>query len=318
MEKSIFQRTENLPIPVVATALSVCTLGNVYGGLGFPFLKMLAMVFGVVILFFYLVKIAMYFGKCKTEYTTNTVFASLYGAITMVIMITSSYFMTWIPALKYVIIAAVVVHACHILVFLYLNLIKNFQLKFFVPSWFVTLNGIMVSTVVAMPVLPEAMAKAVLYWGIAAYTIAIPFMIYRLAKVEMPRPAYHTQAILLAPCSLIVASYINATGLGYVSGHMGFVSVYYTCVVLSFLFILVKIPKFFSFPFAPGFAGLTFPMAIGVVASSKMSGYLSGAGYEQMGHYIKQLEGVQIVITTIIIGFVVYNFAHMFFKKPEE
>lgn len=82
----------------------------------------------------------------------------------------------------------------------------------------------------------------------------------------------HTLAVVLAPCSLCVVSYLN------VFRSRWLVSVLYVFVLLSLLFIVNRIPKFFFYQFSPGFADLTFPMAIGIVASTKMSGYLGKAG----------------------------------------
>ena len=71
------------------------------------------------------------------------------------------------------------------------------------------------------------------------------------------------------------------------------------------------LPRFFSFPFSPGFAGMTFPMAIGIVATNKMTGYLKGAGQESLAELTGQLSGIQIYLTTMIVGFVVLNFLIM-------
>ena len=65
-------------------------------------------------------------------------------------------------------------------------------------------------------------------------------------------------------------------------------------------------------PFTPAFAGLTFPMAIGVVASGKMSGYLLNNGVIGFGNFVKQVQGMQIYFTTAIIGMVLFNFFIMF------
>ena len=80
---------------------------------------------------------------------------------------------------------------------------------------------------------------------------------------------------------------------------------------MHYIFILVKLPKFFSYDFHPGFAGLTFPMAIGIVASSKMSAYLIKQGYESFGNAVNQIAGIQMYITTAIIGFVLFKFFMM-------
>ena len=64
---------------------------------------------------------------------------------------------------------------------------------------------------------------------------------------------------------------------------------------MSLVFILYKMPKFFGFNFNPGFAGLTFPMAIGIVASTKMSAFLTAQGYETFGNIIREISGIQIL-----------------------
>ncbi len=308
---TLTSRIERMPIPVVACTVGACTLSNVYSGLGFPIIRHITMIFGTVIFLAYLYKFIKYPNAIKSDYN-NTIFASLYGVFSMLLMLLSSYYMTWIPAFKYVLIFAVILHACQIVLFLSLKLFKNFDKTFFMPSWFVTLNGIMVSTVVGLDALPKPMATAVLFWGIFAYTVFVPFMIYRLMKFEIKPPTYHTQAILIAPASLIVASYINYYKL---DSNLIFVSIYYVAVLLSVLFVIIKLPKFFSVPFAPSFAGLTFPMAIGIVASQKMTGLLSDLGYVTLSNITKQISGIQIYLTTAIISYVLFNFYKMLVKK---
>ncbi len=52
-------------------------------------------------------------------------------------------------------------------------------------------------------------------------------------------------------------------------------------------------------------------MAIGIVASVKMSGFLEANGYTTLSIIVKELSGVQIYITTAIISFVLFNFMKM-------
>ena len=66
-------------------------------------------------------------------------------------------------------------------------------------------------------------------------------------------------------------------------------------------------PKFFGFTFNPGFAGLTFPMAIGIVATTKMSGYLKTIGYLDLAIFLTQLSGIQIYLTSGIIFYILLN-----------
>ncbi len=314
---NLTERIERMPIPVVACTVGACTLSNVYNGLGFPLIRHITMIFGTIIFLAYLYKFIKYPKAIKNDYN-NTIFASLYGVFSMLLMLISSYYMTWIPAFKYLLIFAVFLHAFQIVLFLSLKFFKNFDKTFFMPSWFVTLNGIMVSMVVGIKVLPAPLATAVLYYGIFAYTTFIPFMIYRLVKFEIKPPTYHSQAILIAPASLIVISYLNYTSLYEMTPNFAFVSIYYVAVLLSVLFVIIKLPRFFSVPFAPTFAGLTFPMAIGIVASQKMAGYLETLGYASVSNVVTQIAGIQIYLTTAIISFVLFNFYFMLVKKESK
>lgn len=296
-----------MPIPVVATMLGAATLSNIYQGLGYDWIRHLTMWASTIVLLFYIAKIILYPQVVAGEYK-NTVPASLYAGITMVTMILCSYYKDWAPGpARIVLITAVCIHAVHILVFLFRNVFHGVKLDTFVPSWFVTFNGIMVSTVVGSAMLPPVMAKAVLIWGLCIYAITIPFMVWRLATKEVKPAVFHTQAIVLAPCSLCIASYLNLAK----EPNMILVSVLYFCVFSSLMFIVIQLPAFFSVPFAPGFAGLTFPMAIGIVASNKAAAYFQAAGQESLGIFIKQIAGIQIYLTTAIIGMVLFGFIKM-------
>ena len=233
----------------------------------------------------------------------------------MVTMILGSYYFDFIPALgKGLWLAALVVHALHICIFTYRNVIKNRDINTFVPSWFVTYNGIMVSCVVGGAMNAANILQYVVYYGIAIYFIILPFMLYRLVKVEVKAPVYHTMAVLLAPCSLCVVSYLNVIK----EPNAMVLYVLYACVLASLLFVIVKLPKFFSFPFAPGYAGMTFPMAIGIVASTKMAGFLTNSGNEFLGTVVSQISGFQIYLTTMIIGYVLLNFLMMALRVKKQ
>ena len=180
------------------------------------------------------------------------------------------------------------------------------------PSWFVTYNGWMVACVTGGKMNAGPILKVITIYGCIIYVVLLPFMLWRLLNVEIKSAAYHTMAVLLAPCSLCVVSLINVYG----TPNPILLTFMYICVLASLLFILIKLPDFFSFQFYPGFAGLTFPMAIGVVASQKMAGYLNdAAGKAAMGNAVTQLVGLQIFVTTMLVGYVMLMFLRMFLKK---
>ena len=308
-------RLERMPVPVLPTFVGALTLSNVLSGMGYTWIRHGTMWAATIILLLYIIKIVKFPKTCLKEYQT-VVPCSLYAAFTMITMILGSYYFDYIPALgKGLWAAAICIHAVHILIFTYRNVIAKRDINTFVPSWFVTYNGIMVSCVVGGAMNAAGVLKYIVYYGIAIYFVIVPIMIWRLLKVEVKAPVYHTMAVLLAPCSLCVVSYLNVIP----NPNAGFLYVLYGCVLASLLFIIVKLPKFFAFPFTPGFAGMTFPMAIGIVASTKMAGYLTGAGQEALAGVVKQISGIQIYLTTMIIGYVLLNFVIMALrvKKPQ-
>lgn len=135
-------------------------------------------------------------------------------------------------------------------------------------------------------------------------------MIWRLLTVEVKPAVYHTMAVVLAPCSLCVVSYLNVIQ----EPSQVLLFFLYACVLASLAFIVIKLPKFFSFSFTPGFAGMTFPMAIGIVATTKMTGYLTANGYEALAAVTGQIGGIQVYLTSMIVGYVLLNFLIMALK----
>lgn len=48
-------------------------------------------------------------------------------------------------------------------------------------------------------------------------------------------------------------------------------------------------------------------MAIGIVATTKMVGYLKGIGSENLAYWLGQLSGIQLYITSGLIFYVLLN-----------
>ncbi len=305
------ERLKNMPVPLLPTMVGAMTLSNVYAGMGYSLIRHITMVAGIVILLLYIVKMIKFFPTVREEYN-NTVLASLYAGFTMMMMLIGSYIFEYNPALgKGIWFAGLVIHTCHILIFTYKNVIKKRDVQTFLPSYFVTYNGIMVSIVVGGVMNETPLLTIYTYYGIIVYFTILAFLIPRLVRHEIKPNFMHTLAIVLAPCALSFVSYLNVSA----NPNPILVYVLYTCVLASLSFIIIMLPKFFSVPFAPGFAGMTFPMAIGTVATTKMAGYLTSVGNESMAEWVTQLSGIQIYLTSMLVGYVVLNFIIMGLKK---
>lgn len=308
------ERIKNMPVAVLPTMVGAITLANFMQGLGYEWVRHVTLWVSAVVWLVYLMKMIRYPEVCRKEYS-GTVPRSLYAGFTMIMMGFAGYLLPYAPALaKGLWLVAIAIHACHILYFTYKAFGKNFSWDTFVPSWFVTYNGIMVSTVVGGAMEEPMIGQIIVYYGIAVYALLIPFMVYRLAAKPVKDAFYHTQAIVLAPCSLCLTSYVNFIE----NKNMTLLWILYACVLLSLLFIVVKLPSFFTFKFNPGFAGLTFPMAIGTVASGKMAGVLTAAGQEGTAAVMKQISGFQFYLTTMLVGYVLLRFFMMWRRCEEE
>ncbi|MDU3677561.1 TDT family transporter [Clostridium sp.] len=311
---SFVDKFKNIPVPLLPTMVGAATLSNVYLTLGYTWIRHITMMLSAIILIAYIIKIVTNFNVVKNEYS-NTVPASLYAGFTMITMILGSYVFDFSPTIgKAMWFVGLILHAIHIVIFTYRNVIKGVNIDTFLPSWFVTYNGIMVSTVVGGVMNEPTIGKIVVYYGIAVLIIIMPFMLYRLATTDIKDAVHHTQAILLAPSSLCLVSYLN-----FIKEPNKFV-VYalYALVFCTLLFIIVKLPRFFSFDFHPGFAGMTFPMAIGIVASIKMSGFLKSQGYDVLSNMVKEISGIQIYLTTAIVSIVVFGILRIVIRKFKE
>jgi len=310
------KRLERIPVPLLPCFVGALTLSNVYGGLGFSLLRQIVMCVAAIVAACYIVKMIVYPKTCLKEYR-QVIPCSLYGGFSMTLMILGSFLNEiGFPAGRMLWFAGVAIHAAHILVFTVRNVILKRNIITFMPSWYVTYNGIMVACVSGGAMKAKSILTVITWYGIGVYLLILPFMLVRLLKVEIKPQMYHTQAVLLAPCSLCVVSYINVLGEANPAPWLLFLL--YACVICSTLFIILKLPAFFSFPFTPGYAGITFPMAIGIVATQKMSAYLAGHGSQAAADVLTQIAGIQIFLTTMIIGYVLLRFLMMFLRTPER
>ncbi len=303
--ENLFKRLENLPVGVVATTVGAATLSNVYLALDFTWIRHIIMIIGFIIWAAMLYKIIRHFNTFKTEYKT-VVPSSLYATVTMLTMILGSYVFDFNSTLGRIMwFVGVLAHIAHILIFTGAHVLRGVKVETFIPSWFVTYNGLLVSAVVGGAMNANQLLQVIVWYGIIVFLVIIPFMIYRLIKKPLPTPQYPTLAILLAPSSLCLVGYLNVMPVK----NTTIVFSLYLIVVITLFVVLYNIPRFFKQAFHPGFAALTFPMAIGIVASTKMTGYLLTLERPQLASISNNLAGIQIVITTAIIAFVAYSFS---------
>lgn len=314
--KKMIQGSDKLPVGAVATTVGLCTLANAFNAIGFSGIRHLVMWFALIVWVLTISKIVLHFDTFKKEYT-QVVPGSLYAAVMMLTAILSSYIYPYLPILGigmwYV---AVVVHAAHILFFTWRNVIREFNLNTFLPSWFVTYVGILVPVVVGTAYGNPIILKALLGYGFVISAILVPAMFIRILKLGMASQTELMKTIFLAPPSLCLVSYFNLTA----QPNMMLVTFLYALICLIFLYILKSLPNFVNRPFDGTFAALTFPMAISLIATLNTARFLINVGHTAPGNFFNQVFGAKLFLITLVIGYVVYHFTHNFVlatvKKP--
>lgn len=186
-----------------------------------------------------------------------------------------------------------------------------------VPSWFVPPVGIIVADVSfsGNPALAP-IAHGALVFGMVAYAVMLPLMIYRFMFThEVPDAAKPTMAIMAAPASLSLAGYLTVTA----QPSPVIIALLFGIAVLMTAIIYLAFVKLLRLPFSPGYAAFTFPMVIGATALFKMANWMQQAGLS--GHYVEQvrmLAGIELLVATVVVGYVAVQYFYNLVVLPKR
>jgi tellurite resistance protein TehA-like permease len=211
-------------------------------------------------------------------------------------------------------LVAVILHIVFLVSFVY-HRAKEFELHHMVPSWFVPPVGIIVADVSfsGNPVLAP-IAHGALMFGMVAYAVMLPIMIYRcIFTQEIPDAAKPTLAILAAPASLSLAGYLTVT----VTPSPVVIALLFGIAVLMTAIIYLAFFKLLRLPFSPGYAAFTFPMVIGATALFKMANWMESQNIAV--HYVQQvkgLAGLELIVATCVVVYVALQYISHLLIKP--
>ncbi|MGR5449437.1 TDT family transporter [Vibrio sp. PNB22_3_1] len=209
---------------------------------------------------------------------------------------------------------AVGLHVVFLVTFIY-HRTKDFELHHMVPSWFVPPVGIIVADVSfsGNPTLAP-IAYGALMFGMVAYAVMLPIMIYRFMFThEIPDAAKPTMAILAAPASLSLAGYLNVTS----DPSPVIIALLFGIAVLMTSIIYLAFFKLLRLPFSPGYAAFTFPMVIGATALFKVAHWMEAQGLAT--HYVNQVRGlatVELIVATVVVVYVSMQYIHNLLIRP--
>ncbi|MCG9737334.1 TDT family transporter [Shewanella insulae] len=211
-------------------------------------------------------------------------------------------------------LAAVALHIVFLVSFIY-HRMKDFELHHMVPSWFVPPVGIVVADVSfsGNPAL-AAIAQGTLVFGMLAYAVMLPMMIYRLMFThEVPDAAKPTLAILAAPASLSLAGYLTVT----TTPSPVIIALLFGIAVLMTAIIYLAFYKLLRLPFSPGYAAFTFPMVIGSTALFKMANWMVVEGIEaEYVQQVRDLAGLELMVATVVVVYVSLRYINNLVIQP--
>lgn len=301
------------PTPMAGLALGIASLGWCWenavalGGYG----QLAGAAVASLLLVVLLVKFLLH-PKLLWHDLAHPVVGSVVPTFAMGVMVVSKAVGHFAPYVAQVIwLCAVILHLIFLVLFAY-HRGKDFELHHMVPSWFVPPIGMIVADVsfpggVLLPV-----AEATLYFGMAAYAVMLPLMVYRLIFCqEIPDTAKPTIAVMAAPASLSLAGYLT---LAEQPSPVVIALLAGIAVLMTFV-IYVAFYRLLRLPFSPGYAAFTFPVVISATALFKVTVWMESVGFVAL--YVSQvrfLATFELYVATAVVLYVAL--CYLFFYRP--
>lgn len=261
---------KKLPYPAAGLMLGLAALGNLVAGYGMHYRYALGVLAAVI--FVLLLAKALRFPNSLREAMSQAAVCSVLPTFSMGTAILSGYLRTWSPAIAQLLwFAALALHVSLVLIFT-LRYVFDFKIKQVFPSWFIVYVGLATFSVTAPAFGQIALGQALFWLSFASYFVLLPIAIYRCSYVgEVPPPARPLLAIFTAPSSLLLAGYLQS----FADRSLSILYLLAACTVLSFTFVLTRLPSLLKLPFFPSYAAFTFPFVITAIALKGASVYLS-------------------------------------------
>jgi len=197
--QSFLAKLEFLPLGVVPAAMGLAALSNIWGSLGFHWVNTLSMLLAGLTWLLYLSKVVFHWKTCVREYQ-NIYLAAIYCTLSILLMLFTAWLARWffMPA-KILHLLGVTAHLTFIGLFTLRYLRRWREPDAFVPNWYVTYGGILISPAVGGIFNVPLLHTLIFWFGLIVYWASLPFMAARLWRWPVPEVVLHTRLIMLAP-----------------------------------------------------------------------------------------------------------------------
>lgn len=289
---------KRLPIPIAGLMLALAATGNLVQSYGEMYRNIFG-VFSAIILVLLLAKIIGYPNLVKEE-LKNPVIASVFPTLTMGAMLLATYVKPYAPSIAFGMWIVSVVGHIALMIQFFINYIMNLDIKKVFPSWFIVFVGIAVGSVTAPAFEMQSIGRIFFWVGIISYFLLLPIVLKKVRLGTIPEPALPTLAIFAAPVALCLAGYMNSFEVKNMAIVWGLVVI----SQLSYILVLLQLPKLLKSKFYPSFSGFTFPLVISGISIKLTNGFLVNSGQDipVLGYVVKIEEIIAIVIVLYVLA----------------
>jgi exfoliative toxin A/B len=290
------------PVAICGLALALSSVGNLLAVYGEP-LQHIPVFFSFLLIVLFLLKTIFDFENLKTELQSPIILGVL-PTFTMTLMFLATY------AKPYAGFAAVCLWylaiLAHVLIMglFFKRFVMNFDMQKVFPSWIVACVGIVAASVTSPAMEAQTVGKVLFYVGFTLYFFIMPIVLYRLFKSDVPEPARPTIAIITAPMSLCVAGYFSVfTELNAVLLYMML-----ALVIVSYLFVTVKMFSLLKLNFYPSYSAFTFPYVISATAFNLFDSFFAAQGI----YVFALMSLISMLIAALLVVYVLAHYIAFF------
>jgi exfoliative toxin A/B len=292
------------PVPLAGLMLGLASAGNmvpdfkwIFGALSLTCLILLVFRIG-------------YDAKNFRAELKNPAIAGIACTIPMGISILTTYTKPNLPDISYAIwIGAILVHIALMIYFTRAFMLK-LDVKKILPCYFIVYVGIAIGAVVAPTYGAHQLGELLFWFGFISYLVLLPLIIYRTTVIKaLAEPLLPTITIFAAPASLCLAGYLKS----FQSKDLLLVSVLFALSLISYMAVLVLLPKMLKLKFYPSCSAFTFPMVISAIATNGTYTYLKSVGNDIPA--LQYLAWLEIALALVLLTFVLFRYSNHFLVK---
>ena len=311
MSKYIISHSlSRVPTPMAGLALGIASLGVCLQSLGvYHVIQYIAATIAAIMLISIFAKFIHHHHLLKQD-LAHPVIGSVVPTSAMALMVVSAAVREFQYATGVTLwLIAIALHLVFLTAFV-IHRLRDFKIHHMVPSWFVPPVGIIVAAV-TYPHHPDThinllfpLAETLLFFGIVAYAIMLPMMLYRfMFEQQVVDAAKPSLAIMAAPASLSLAGYLT---LFPTNPNPLVIAVLAGIAVLMTILIYISLLHLLSLPFSPAFSAYTFPMVISSTAMFKTAQWMQSepllSVHAPVVHHFAIFEALMAAVVVSYIG----------------